>query len=242
MPPDEAATASSPANASDGSGRFDRNVLRAGSILLVGLLFELAILGAMWPHHAAAMVPGLVAGLFLGREAGIPTALALGAPPLLVLQMSATLDLATGALGYGGLWALVGKSDRLGAWTKRILDERQEEAYERRGFIIRWGRWGVFLFMLVPFMVNGPLVVSLAARVAGLATRTIVVPVAAATFVGAAIWVAFSGVMLNLVGQVQGGLEIAVTAVFLGAMLAWAAWRIFSVQKRLREKRAQPTE
>lgn len=215
--------------------RLERQILMGGLTLIGFLVVEVGAL--MWwrPALAAAVVPGLLAGLVLGREAGIPTGLALGAPPLLMLQVSAMRDLATGAVAYGGLWMLLHRSTRVGPWVQRILDERREEAYEQRGFITRWGRWGVFLFMLIPFMVNGPLVVSMAARFAGLGTRAILLPVITATFIGAAMWVLFSNTMLRLLDEIEGGLDIALTGVFLGAMLAWAGWRAFTLQRRLRQ-------
>lgn len=219
-----------------GAASTDHKVLQVGWGLLLGLFLELLLLWFWQPDMARALTGGVLAGALLGREAGIPAGLTLGAPPLVMWQVSATRDLATGAIAYGLLMTSMDRAGRLGEWMRRILQERTEEAAGRQGFIRRWGRPGLFVFMLVPFMVNGPLVVGLGGRLCGMKTRDMLLPAAGATFVAAAIWVLFTGAMLRLLAQVETGLEVAITGIFLGGMLAAVGWQVFKAVRRSRRE------
>jgi hypothetical protein len=76
---------------------------------------------------------------------------------------------------------------------------RFEAAAERHEkYVRRWGPLGVFTFMLMPFLVNGPLVGLLVGRIAGIRTRHLLLPVVGATAVGAGAWTFFYDRMLGL--------------------------------------------
>lgn len=219
-----------------GDHRLALGVTLFGGGLALALVVELLVFFITDPELGRALLAATVAGLFLGREAGIPTGLALGVHPGLMWQMSSTLDLATGATGYGLVMLWVHRSDRRGAWIRRLMHEREREAAQQKGFLARWGRLGVFFFMLVPFMVNGVLVVGLASRLAGLHTRGLILPVLSATVAAAGLWVAFAATLLHLSADIQGGLDVAITGVFLGGMMAWAAWRVLQFRKHLKQQ------
>ncbi len=87
------------------------------------------------------------------------------------------------------------------------------------GFVHRWGGLGVFLFMLVPFLVNGPLVGAIAGRLTGLRTTDLMLPVVASTCIAAVAWTYFYDEVFRLAGDLDPLLPPILTAIVVGLVL-----------------------
>lgn len=155
------------------------------TLLLVAEVVLMAIVDAEMARGAAA---GILAEVFSGREGGIPVAIAAGVPPLLVWQISFTQDIAAFLLTYPFfLWALHRYRDRDNIVMRQVR-RIEEAAHRHEDYVRKWGPLGVFLFMLIPFLVNGPLVGGVTGRIAGVPTRRLFLPVAGSTALAAASW------------------------------------------------------
>lgn len=197
----------------------ERLLLLIGAILLGGLVAELILLTAAFPAQGAALWRLLVVELVAGREAAIPVALRSDVPRWLVAQVSATQDIGIVCLAYPLFLRLMHKFQDRRNWFLDRMRRIQSDADAHRGFVHRWGGLGVFLFMLVPFLVNGPLVGAIAGRLAGLRTNDLMIPVLASTCIAAVAWTYFYDEVLKLAGDLDPLLPPILTAVVVGLVL-----------------------
>ena len=125
---------------------------------------------------------------------------------------------------------------RLGFALMRRVDRLQAASLRHEKKVRRWGRAGIFVFMLIPFLVNGPLIAFILGRLIGIRTRLLVAPIVVATMVTAALWVAFFDTMLSIVNAIDPrfGTYVAVGAVVI--VVGLAAWDV------LRERGAVPID
>jgi hypothetical protein len=98
----------------------------------------------------------------------------------------------------------------------------QADADQHRGLVRKLGGFGIFLFMLVPFLVNGPLVGAVAGRLTGMRTVDLIVPVVAATVIAAVAWTYFYDQVLGLAGDMHPLLPPILTAIIVGLVLGHA--------------------
>lgn len=215
---------------------LEKSLFVAGLTLFAGLTTQVVLTWALVsPDLAGGLVKGLAAEVFTGREGGIPTYLASGVPPLLVFQFSALQDIAAGFLVYPFfLHALHRYQATDNAFMRRVR-RIEAAAHRHRHYVDRWGPMGVFLFMLVPFLVNGPLVGLVLGRVAGIPTRNLILPVAGATTAAAAAWVLFTEHMLMLAEKVLPGAGEWLAVVAVGIIVLLLA--VDAVRERLRARR-----
>ncbi len=227
--PTELPPLTSPAAEADEEEGFTRLSSRAvevrlvivGCILLAAVLVELAIATFLWPRAGRALWEGLVLEMFTGREAGIPVALGGGAPPWVVAQISATQDIGVVCLAYPALlWVLHRYRDRHNLVMRR-LRRIQVHAAHHRVFVHRWGPFGVFLFMLVPFLVNGPLLGAAVGRLAGIATRWLILPVVGATALAAFAWTYAYDTLFRFVADLDPRIPPALTILIVGFLVTW---------------------
>ena len=202
--------------------RFEGRLWFTGLALMGLIAFEFLLIHVLWPEAFQALLLGFGAEVAAGREAGIPVAIAAGAPRFLVWQLSFTQDLA-GALFAFPLFLLLLRRyhDRDNVLMRRL--RRVEAAADRhRRAVHRWGPVGLGLFMLVPFLVNGPLIALIVGRLAGMRTREVLWPVVVATIAAAAAWTYFFDRMHALATSVDPrlGWVLAGVAVLVVALLA----------------------
>lgn len=210
-------------------------ILVVGAILLAAVLVELILATVIDREAGAALWRGVLLEMFTGREAGIPVSLQGGAPAWVVAQISATQDIGIVCLAYPAfLWALHRYRDR-DNFVMRRLRKLQERAQGHRKFVRRWGPLGIFAFMLVPFLVNGPLLGAAMGRVAGVSTKYLIAPVVAATIVAALAWTYAYDAIFNLVDGLDPRLPPLLTIAIVGSLLLWAG--IGEVLEHRREKR-----
>lgn len=162
-----------------------RRIQVGGSLLAVSALLLLAFAYSKSTVWGAGLSAAMLAELVTGREAAIPLALAAGTPAWLVAATSIAQNLALAAL----LVPLARQSiGTLGGDTfvARFMRALQETATQR----LQRGRstWGLFAFMLVPFVANGPVLAGMIGNLAGLAPRRIVAAVVPAVVITATAW------------------------------------------------------
>ena len=198
---------------------LEQSLLIGGAVLLNAIAVELALLGLLSSSMGLGMWRAVGVEMLLGREAAIPVARQSGAPRWLIAQVSATQDIGVFLLAYPLFLRLMSRPVKKKGWLRRRLEKIQEDADEHRGIVHRWGGFGVFLFMLVPFLVNGPLVGGIAGRLAGLRTTDILVPVVASTCIGAVAWTYFYDAVLGLAESVHPALPYILTFVIVGGLI-----------------------
>lgn len=198
-----------------------RRIAAVGLILMLAVFTELALATYLWPGQGAALWRGMVLEMFTGREAGIPVALQGGAPAWVVAQVSATQDIGVVCLAYPAfLWALHRFQDR-DNFVIRRLRRLQAHAVKHRAFVHKWGPLGIFLFMIVPFLVNGPLLGAAAGRVAGIATKWLILPVVGATVLAALMWTYAYEALFVLVKGLDPRIPPLLTILIVGSLVLW---------------------
>lgn len=221
------------------SRALEVRIIVVGCILLAAVLVELAIATYVWEDAGQALWRGLVVEMFSGREAGIPLSLQGGAPWWVVAQVSATQDIGVVCLAYPAfLWALHKYEDR-DNFLMRRLRRLQAHAVKHRKFVRRWGPFGVFVFMLVPFLVNGPLLGAALGRVAGIATKWLILPVVAATVVAAVAWTYAYDVVFRLIEGLDPRIPPILTVGIVGSLVLWGVIGE-AVEMRRERRQSQP--
>lgn len=125
----------------------------------------------------------------LGRETAIPIGLTGHIEEWWLWQLTWTVDLVYFCFLYPLFLTVYHRQSGKGGFIMRRLQKMEEAAYRHEKLVHRYGPWGVFLFMMIPFLVNGPLVGMVVGRLAGIPTRKLFVPVVLANLTSNAIWV-----------------------------------------------------
>lgn len=214
---------------------LEQTLLVAGAVLLNVMAIELALLGLVSSELGLGMWRAVGIELLAGREAAIPVALQSGAPRWLIAQVSATQDIGVFCLAYPLFLRLIARPVKRKGWLRQRLERLQDDADRHRGVVHRLGGFGVFLFMLVPFLVNGPLVGGVAGRLAGLRTADVLLPVVASTCIAAVAWTYFYDAVLGVAGDVHPLLPYVLTFVIVGGILG-----SLLLKETLQMRRAKP--
>lgn len=197
----------------------EKRLLYYGIGLTLLLAAEVVVLWLLDREMGQGAAAAILAEVFSGREGGIPVAIAAGVPPLLVWQISLTQDIAAFLLTYPFfLWALHHYRDRDNV-VMRQVQRIEAAARRRRRYVRRWGPLGVFLFMLVPFLVNGPIVGGVTGRIAGIPTRRLYLPIIAATALAAAAWTFFFEQTVGRVADVDPVLGYLIAGIIAATLL-----------------------
>lgn len=181
----------------------ERELLIAGTLLWLALGTFIALVWLADAAQARALMAGLLAELAAGREAGIPVGLAAGASPWLVWPVSASQDLGTALLGYPVFLYLLHRFQDSDRYLMRRLRSIETKAAKNKAYIEKWGPIGVGLFMLIPFLVNGPYIALVLGRLAGIRTPRLIAPVVVATIVTAGLWTFFFDRLMALLENVH---------------------------------------
>ncbi len=163
----------------------------AGVLIVAELAIQWLLYYVINQDGAQALAAGLVAEILTGREGGIPVGLSQGAPPLMMFQYSLGQDLAGACFGYPLFLYLLHKFHDRDNFLMRRIRKIEQAADQHQAFVHRWGPLGLFFFMLMPFLINGPLVGLILGRLTGIHTRYLIAPVIAATIIAAASWTFF---------------------------------------------------
>jgi uncharacterized membrane protein len=200
---------------------LERTMFATGAVLLLVVLGEALALTLLRPEAGGALWRALAVEVTVGREAAFPIALNGGVPPPLLVQVSATQDTGVFCILFPLFLRLMHRYGDSPNWFMARLRKVQAAAHHHRGFARRWGPWGVFVFMLVPFLVNGPLIGGVMGRLAGIPTKSLLLPVIGSTAVAAFAWTYLYNGMLSLAGDLHPALPPILTIAIVSALFAW---------------------
>lgn len=213
-----------------------RRLLMIGGALLVTLTVEIVVMTLLDPALARAAITGIAVEVFTGREGGIPIALQGGVPPLLVWQLSVTQDLMAVAITFPLIAYTLERYHDSTRWPMRILHRMERAALRHHDAIRKWGPVGVFVFMVLPFMVNGPLVATTAGFLTHMPGKRLAAAVVGGTMVAAAGWVWFFEFTLGFLRSIGGPLApLWFTAAILTLIVG--GWAVGQVREFRRERR-----
>ncbi len=203
-----------------------------GAALLAIELAGLVIWTILFPAWGRAAWAGAAAEITAGRESGIAVALEAGLPWWQTWPLLAWQDLAAASLTYPiFLWALHKHRDA-DNFVMTKLRSWQAAAERHEGWVGQWGPLGIYVFLLVPFLLNGPLIAAVVGRLAGIRTRALIAPVVAGVVIGTGMWVIGFDTLLAASRAVHPfagtAITVAVVVAFvLGGVIAdrWQARR-----------------
>lgn len=217
----------------------------AGATLGVLLFAELVLVWAWDADVGRNLFAGMVGEIFTGREGGLPIAIAGGVPTWLVWQVSVTQDVAGFCVAYP--WFLIlyherSQREELGFIMRRL--KRVETAVRRHEeFARKWGPFGIFLFMLTPFLINGPMAGGMLGRLVGIRTRYLLAPVILSTAISSAAWIFFYDATVGRLESVDPRLGYAVAGTILvGFLIAGIIGLILDERNERRKHAASATK
>ncbi|MHB1262723.1 MAG: small multi-drug export protein [Thermoplasmatota archaeon] len=211
---------------------------RSASIQIVGLCLAaaaLALLGLAYtiePRWSGGLLAAMAAELVTGREAAIPLALAVGVPPAWIALMSILQNLALAALlvplGVRSMQSIEGHP----GFSARFL--RGMQAAATRNMSRGRSSGALFVFMLVPFIANGPVLAGLIGVLAGMEMRRLIVVVVAAVVLTATAWSFGYAWLAAALANVHPALELLPAA---GAATVLVLWIGAATYRALRQAR-----
>ena len=196
-----------------------------GLLFVAGLLGFAAVLvelGLAWlwdPRWGAGLALMVALENVVGREGAIPLASQEHVPAWLIAQVSFLQDLAVVGLAFPVFLYLLGRFHDRDNLLMRRLRRIERSAHARRHLVDRWGAVGIFLFMIVPFLLNGPLVGAILGRLAGMHNKALLAPVVLATAAAATAWAYGYDRLYRVVDGVDSRLTFALTALILAVVL-----------------------
>jgi uncharacterized membrane protein len=124
--------------------------------------------------QALAVAAGIGTLFYGGKEAGLPVGISGGADPIMMGFFIFFSDAAATCFIYPPLHFAIRRWMERPGFLGRYLRHVRDRGLEKRGLITRHGAFGLFLFMLVPFAINGPLFGAILGRMMGLRAFQIV--------------------------------------------------------------------
>jgi uncharacterized membrane protein len=186
----------------------------AGEVLgLVGLLVEDR-------SQFLAVLAGIGLLFLAGKEASIPSAVfGAGGNPWVVGLFVWLTDVAAVSLVYPLVHAALDGVQRRGTFLGTMLRNAQRRAARKRKVVDRFGPPGLYLFLIIPFAFNSPLVGIVLGRIAGMKPIQIAPIILAAITTTALAWTLLSAYGLQVVRPgytwVPLALSLTVTATVL---------------------------
>ncbi|HLE47068.1 MAG TPA: small multi-drug export protein [Candidatus Thermoplasmatota archaeon] len=160
-----------------------------GWLLFMGMCLGWLAISLLDPDAALRIAATLATEIFPGKEAAVFLGIVgLGLHPLIVFGVVVVQDLITTMWVYPVFYLFrknqTGRQNFFGYFFAKM----ERRAKRHQAFIEKWGGWGIFLFMLVPFAVNGPLIGAIIGKLAGVRTRYILPAVVGSTAVSTGYW------------------------------------------------------
>ncbi|HUR60895.1 MAG TPA: small multi-drug export protein [Candidatus Thermoplasmatota archaeon] len=211
-------------------------LFRLGLLGLGALVAELVVLVIVSRPMGTGLISMVSVEVFAGREGAIPLGLGGGAPAWLVAQVSATQDLVAVALVYPLFLYAIEKYRGRDNFLMRRVQRIDEAANRHRKVVDRFGGFGLAAFMVVPFLVNGPLVGAVMGRLAGMGPRALIAPVVGATVAAAFAWSYFYKGMQNLFPDFDQAMSFVVSGVIVVLLVGVSA--LFELRDRRRRRRS----
>lgn len=217
-----------------------------GVLLFVGLAAGLAAIFFVDSRTGANIWAVIVTEVFAGREVAIPIGLGLGVPVAIVWGVTAVQDLITTSWLYPLFYLFrkrnLDKENFAGYFFARL----EKTAEKHRPFVERWGAIGLFVFMLIPFAVNGPLIGAILGKLAGIRTRYILPTVVMATFTAVSLWTGLYVLARPSIEAFEGRfgghwIQLLIVGILLVVLLqmAWSFHRDARHYRRIRARREE---
>lgn len=163
----------------------------------LGLLLTAAVAyGLLWLSdrtQAIAVTVALGTMFAAGKESALPAALfSFSGNPIVVATALIWVDLGASLVFYPFIAAAVAGAEhshgRIWGFVGGVIRSTHRRAAKKRALLDKYGGWGLFLFLIVPFAFNGPPIGMVLARIVGLRTRSILTAVAGAIIATTAAW------------------------------------------------------
>jgi uncharacterized membrane protein len=189
------------------------------------------------PDAAHAVAQGIGALFLSGKEGGLPTAISAGASAVEAGLYLFGADLAFTLFVYPPIHYAMFRWMEGRGFVARFLREAHVKAEKHEAFVDRFGAAGLFMFMLVPFVVNGPVVGAILGRIVGLSAVVIVPTLVVAIAFTFVLWTSIYGLGLGLAGTVDPTLPKFIAFSIVALLLAVGLVRF--VRARLEERREE---
>ena len=192
-----------------------------GAALALAALAVVAFAYLIQPAWAFGLLAAMAAELVTGREAAIPLAMAAGTPPAWIAATSILQNLALAALLVPLAARSVSAVRQRTGFSARFMQGLQESAQRQ----LPRGRsaWALFVFMLIPFVANGPILAGVVGVMAAMPTKRLVAVVVGAVVVTATAW-SYAYVALNgALASVHPTLALVPAVLAAFAVLVWLA-------------------
>jgi uncharacterized membrane protein len=161
-----------------------------GWFLFIGMSMGWIAIFLLDPDAARKIAATLATEIFPGKEAAVALGINLDLHPLIVFGIVFIQDLVTTMWVYPLFYLFRRKQSGRQNFFGYFFDKMERNAKKHEKFIERWGAWGIFGFMLIPFAVNGPLIGAILGKLAGIRTRYILPAVVGSTAISTGYWVA----------------------------------------------------
>jgi uncharacterized membrane protein len=210
-------------------------LLFLGLGIIALLAVETLIIGLIAPALAWPIVLGLIAEVMTGREGGIAVFLDAGVPPLLTIQYSVMQDLAISFIVFPLFLFLLDRYRERDNFVMKRVRKTEETAKKHKKKIDRQGPLFLFFFMLIPFMVNGPLIGLMIGRLVRMKMKILVGVVVAATIVPAVAWTLFYNTLFSLTERFLPVDPTHITLFVIGLVVLLAI--VGSIVEKVRDRR-----
>lgn len=208
-------------------------VFRAGLVLAVLALAQLVVAWAVEPAWGWGLGATMAAELVTGREAAIPLALGQGVPPWWIALASILQNLALAGIVVQAAMAAAARAEtgkgRLASFLRHLHATARDNRHRASS------AWGIFVFMLVPFLANGPILAGLIGRLIGVDSRRLAFAVIAAVAITATAWAYLYATLTAALASVSPSLArvppLLAAAITLAAVARiWWVWRARETQ------------
>lgn len=184
--------------------------------------------------QALGILAGITTLFYGGKEAGLPLGIAAGANPLLLGAFIFLADAAATCFVYPPLhYAIRNWLERDGL-VGEYLRFLRAAAVKRQALVTRFGAFGLFLFMLIPFAINGPLVGALLGRLMGLRARQIVPTLMVAIGVTTVVWTGIYAFGLQMASTIDPILPKVIAAIVVLVVVAHGLVSFLHVRRNRR--------
>jgi hypothetical protein len=192
-------------------------------VLATAALLQPFLAWAVNPQWAVGLAATMAAELVTGRETAIPLALDRGVPPAWIATTSILQNLAMAALVVPLVLAAIRRAEHHAGFSGRLLRRLHAAAEAQRHKA--GSAWGIFLFMLVPFLANGPIIAGVLGRLIGIDAGRLALAIVAAVILTATSWSFAHSALTDVLARVNPRLA-RVPAMLALIVAAWTVARL----------------
>jgi uncharacterized membrane protein len=219
-------------------------LFRTGLVLACIIVVQTVVVSAVDTTLVMPLLQGALTQTFAGREGGIAVFLQGDVPVLLTMQYSVMSDLMTSFLAYPLFVYLLERNRNRRSFIMDRIRSIDRFATKHARKVQRYGPPFLYVFMLVPFMINGPLIGLLLGRLAGLRLGTILVVVVASTITTVIAWTFFYDTLFEWAEQYTpaGPRYIALGVLAFVVVLLSIGFLVERIRSGSRRRQSGPTK